>query len=637
MAVMSKFSPDNGLNVYDIRDRIGEQEQIDLLKDTTGWIGKNLLKNYATSQEVNGVTFTVNNDKSVTMNGTNTHSTNAIVYFIHNRTIDDLDMPAGDYILSIGDVELPPSIYVRALCTRNGSAVTYVDVRHGEEKFTKLAGDIVGVAIVVTVGGTANNYTVKPMIRKAEIVDGIYEPYHESVEDTLRDAEVIKSNNLYNPKKKSLDNCDISENNGEITLTAVSGNYPSLNIFDVNYDNKLAAGKTYTMSVYCVSKGLNNPKIAFRKKSDNIIIKIIDIVAGLNVFTETLEVDGYVSIFARYNNTNASTIVIKEIMLQYGSGEDLTYSPYYIPLKESKYNNRYEANLLNSKNLNQTNYRNVTTGGITFVNNGDGTVTISGISTTEITDGGSIEESFVAPFDAQVILSGGINTNRHIYPWDRTNNVRPWKDSSKTTRHSGNVGTDETSFWMEKGISYCMIVRVRANEDVSTPQTFKPLLRLATDPDGTYVPPAKTNRQLMIDKVDESAIAEVQNGTNPSRQITAGEHFMNDGDFCTAKQTITTADTFTDSNTKRGTVSEFVEDTIADNLVKQAAFIITTNAGGLANLTDQNSRIILRIDVANSKICLPYRTSDGTNNIIVFNNDMTVAANLEVSGTYYYI
>ena len=49
---------------------LDEFATIDLLKDTVGWTGKNLLEVSSASQTINGVTFTVNSDKSVTVNGT---------------------------------------------------------------------------------------------------------------------------------------------------------------------------------------------------------------------------------------------------------------------------------------------------------------------------------------------------------------------------------------------------------------------------------------------------------------------------------------------------------------------------------------------------------------------------------------
>ena len=66
-----------------------------LLKDTVGWTGKNLVENTASTQTINGVTFIVNADKSVTVNGT---ATADAVFVIHDRVTDDLNISAGTYI-----------------------------------------------------------------------------------------------------------------------------------------------------------------------------------------------------------------------------------------------------------------------------------------------------------------------------------------------------------------------------------------------------------------------------------------------------------------------------------------------------------------------------------------------------------
>lgn len=162
---------------------------------------------------------------------------------------------------------------------------------------------------------------------------------------------------------------------------------------------------------------------------------------------------------------------------------------------------RSEQSVLGAKNLNGTPYRNNTSQGITYTVNPDGTISVSGTSVaqTEIS-----HDSFVAPFSAQVLLSGGIDSTMHIYPWDVTDGGRPYTDSSKTTKQTNNAGLLEISFWMEKGHSYSMIPRVNANVAISETKVFKPMLRLATDPDNTYVPYAMTNKQL-TDAVNEAS------------------------------------------------------------------------------------------------------------------------------------
>ena len=151
------------------------------------------------------------------------------------------------------------------------------------------------------------------------------------------------------------------------------------------------------------------------------------------------------------------------------------------------------VNMLGSKNLNGTTYQTKTGSGLTWTVNSDGSISLSGASAGEITNGG--DNSFVAPITAQVILSGGISDDAHIFPWDVTDNARPYSDSGKTTRATGNVGaTNELSFYMEKGHLYRMTLR--CNQGATVNGTFYPMLRLASITDNTYVQYAKTNQEL---------------------------------------------------------------------------------------------------------------------------------------------
>ena len=465
----------------------------DYVEDTVGWTGKNLLPNKAVSGTDNGVDYTVNSDGSILANGTASNQSWGYL------NIANLIIKKGKYILSGCPSGGSTGTYFLKLSFSNtpkGSEVTNgIDV--GEGALIDLDSDMYVRSysgIVVQNGITISNKTFYPMLRKADIIDSIYEPYHDSVKETLQNAEVIKGKNLAKPYIYSGVSQTVNityDGNGYVYLNGTAagqGSTPASAWVPENGKFLLPAG-TYTAST--TDSDLNIEVVAF------------DPLEILNSSSNTFTITTDRTVFVREAFNSGKVFTNKKVGLQLEVGTKATsFEPYYIPLKDSKYS-RSEANLLGSKNLNQTNYKTRTLSGITFVNNGDGTVTISGTSTAEVTDGGSVAESFVAPFDAQVILSGGIDNNRHIYPWDCTNNVRPWKDSSKTVRHSGNVGTDETSFWMEKDVSYCMILRVRNNENVSTPQTFKPLLRLATDSDDTYVPPAKTNYQLTVDKADK--------------------------------------------------------------------------------------------------------------------------------------
>lgn len=131
--------------------------------------GKNLLPNNATTQTINGVTFTVNPDKSITANGTATSNISLSIVYSMNYSQN-----AGNYILSG--------------CPSNGSETTFLlrtgglnvpnvyDLGNGASYTLKTKSNI-GVALDIKSGYTCNNLVFKPMIRLTSDTDNTYSPY----------------------------------------------------------------------------------------------------------------------------------------------------------------------------------------------------------------------------------------------------------------------------------------------------------------------------------------------------------------------------------------------------------------------------------------------------------------------------
>ena len=141
-------------------------------RTTLGTQCKNLLKNNAATKTVNGVTFTVNDDKSITVNGT---ATSAGVYAV----IGGADVIAGNrYIISGGAGNGGTyGLYTENFGTvqNYGSDSIYVPNTTGEAVFR----------IFVRPGVTVSNVTFYPMLRYADITDDTYEPYSDSVDERL--------------------------------------------------------------------------------------------------------------------------------------------------------------------------------------------------------------------------------------------------------------------------------------------------------------------------------------------------------------------------------------------------------------------------------------------------------------------
>lgn len=147
--------------------------------------GKNLLPNTATSQTINGVTFTVNEDGSVTCNGT---ASDIVIYVISSKAFS---LPVGRYELNGAPAEGGQN-YNFKLDVRVSTNEYYSDTGNGGQ-FSILQGKPITLCrIVIYSGYTCNNLTFYPMIRKADIEDDTYEPYHAPVTTPIYLPEQIK-------------------------------------------------------------------------------------------------------------------------------------------------------------------------------------------------------------------------------------------------------------------------------------------------------------------------------------------------------------------------------------------------------------------------------------------------------------
>ena len=154
-----------------------EAEYIDYAEQKQHRVRKNLLKNTMASQIINGVTFTANEDGSITCNGTAGASAPSVL----NITFT-----------------LPIELYEVSGCPDSGGNSTYrVDIRNNDSSVCNYNGNSVidngtgclfdggnnkNYCIRIAPGYTCDNLTFYPMIRKASIEDDTYEPYTEDTE-----------------------------------------------------------------------------------------------------------------------------------------------------------------------------------------------------------------------------------------------------------------------------------------------------------------------------------------------------------------------------------------------------------------------------------------------------------------------
>ena len=150
---------------------IGENLLDYRIDGASGGVGertKNLLNNILNTQIKNGVTFTVNENKSVTCNGKNQNENQGL--FV---TIGDYSA-TNDVILSGGVSGGNLSSYILRAYTLTDNPVIYYDEGDG---VTLPAGNDYRIQIRIAGDYTCNNLTFYPMIRFATVADNSYEPY----------------------------------------------------------------------------------------------------------------------------------------------------------------------------------------------------------------------------------------------------------------------------------------------------------------------------------------------------------------------------------------------------------------------------------------------------------------------------
>lgn len=139
---------------------------------------KNLLPNTATSQTVNGVTFTINTDGTVTVS-TGSGGATANTALAVNQTLTEQIVPKGQYILSSG-VTGSNAYLLASAYNGNTWVKNFGDTQSGDLSMDVdyLGYDIIRVYLTVKSGSVyTTSATVKPMIRLATDTDDTYVPY----------------------------------------------------------------------------------------------------------------------------------------------------------------------------------------------------------------------------------------------------------------------------------------------------------------------------------------------------------------------------------------------------------------------------------------------------------------------------
>lgn len=315
------------------------ENDIAINRTTLGTQCKNLLKNNAATKTVNGVTFTVNDDKSITVDGT---ATARIIFLVGAAYIPQSE----NYIYTGTPSGGASSTY--SMNYRDRSSV-YKTAETGSGITAQFEGGKTYEAVIdIRSGVTVSNLTFYPMLRYADITDDTYEEYHETVDERILenkfDIAVNKTTlgyqrkNLFNETEYlssitsvSIGTFNISGNS--ITLTATGkdcytkphasgdGGYRIPVNPDTDYILSWESDNSNDGYIYAFMNGsLSQQKLAnnkdtkyfkFTTKSDTTFITI-----GFGV------------------SNSGDSITYSNIMLRYADITDSTYEPYQPSVQE---------------------------------------------------------------------------------------------------------------------------------------------------------------------------------------------------------------------------------------------------------------------------------------------------------------
>lgn len=149
--------------------------------------GKNLLNNVLTSRTLNGVTITVNQDKSINISGQLDVSYKD--FYVSGQWNSDVPLfEEGTYKLIVEST----NNNIPITCGFNGSYATGV-TGTGNRVFTN---QISSIMFRLTDSMTLNNETLKIMVCKPIIEDTSYEPYHETTTNIYLDEPILENESI---------------------------------------------------------------------------------------------------------------------------------------------------------------------------------------------------------------------------------------------------------------------------------------------------------------------------------------------------------------------------------------------------------------------------------------------------------
>lgn len=278
-------------------------------RQTVTVTGKNLLNVEKTTQTVNGVTFTINEDKTIIANGT----ASALVTF--NLINTTFTLPSGQYYLSGCPSGGSDSTY--RLDINNGADGNQRDYGNGRTFTLNQSTTINNVRIRIASGATLNRLIFKPMINTGSTAQP-YEPYE------AQNYEINLGKNLFD-----------KDNVNQLT-----GSLNPNNKYEAGGANRIVYIPCEPNTTYTVQKRNDGDTNRFVVATSNSVLENADPIYGriedYNAKSITITTNASARFLnVLYYRTAETTLteqqVLDSIQIEKGSTAS-SYAPYFTPI-----------------------------------------------------------------------------------------------------------------------------------------------------------------------------------------------------------------------------------------------------------------------------------------------------------------
>lgn len=255
---------------------------------------KNFLETLIGSGTTQGVTYTINADGSITLNGTCTAWTNIKLDYIAGQK----NIPSGSYILNgsiSGNNKFRLNTYVdgtKMAESENGNEASFTIPSTATEVYTRFEIDSTA---------TFNNETFYPMIRLSSIEDDTYAPYAKTNRELTAENQTL-TNNLSDEVETRAKLGAKNVFNPNLSTIATSANYYPNTSVTVGSDKQITVDST---SDTAGSYSYKNIVLA-NNDSFNLEKGIEYIISGL----ETDDNATYFALFRAYDSSNNEILSI---------------------------------------------------------------------------------------------------------------------------------------------------------------------------------------------------------------------------------------------------------------------------------------------------------------------------------------